>query len=177
MLNNRIKIPHFNEKTQISERANVRETAEVMRQVIEIESKKPYVINLARELSISLYEPYKTAFVLCNFAFNAATFEPDTDGIQVIKTPAATLRTRRGNCVDYTVLIGAIAKAANIPIIIKVVAIGGNNFGHVYPVVNGLPCDVVPYQRQDGNEHLHRDAATVVYPIEKEYNKMFIVEL
>lgn len=178
MLNNRVKIPHFNEKVQISERANVRETADVMRQIIEIESKKPYVLNLARELSISLNEPYKSAFVLSNFAFNAATFEPDTNGIQVIKTPAATIRTKRGNCVDYTVLIGAIANALNIPVIIKVVAIGdGENFGHVYPIVNGLPCDVVPYQRQDGTEHLHRKKETVVYPIEKEYNKYFIVEI
>lgn len=173
-----MKIPNNNTKVKISEKANVKQTAELMAEVIKTESKKHYVHEIAKKLCINKEAPHTSAMLLCNFAFHTATFEPDVNGVQVIKTPAATMRTKKGNCVDYTVLIGAIAKAAGIPVIIKVVAIGDQTeFGHVYPIVNGLSCDVVPYQRQDGTEHLYRTGNEVVYPTEKEYNKYFLVEI
>jgi transglutaminase-like putative cysteine protease len=173
-----IKIPHYNTTVKISENANVREIARAMREMAIIESQKPYVQELANKLLINKKEPYFSAFRLCNFAYNAATFEPDKVGEQVLKTPAATLREKKGNCVDYTILISALAIAANIPAIIKVVAVNDNKeFGHVYPIINGLPCDVVPYQRQDGKEHLYRTGNEVVYPTEEKYNKFFLVEI
>jgi len=173
-----IKIPQYNKTVKIKGRANVREIAEIMRDVARTESKKQYIENLAKNMCISIAEPSYTAFQLCNFAFNTATFEPDENGVQVIKTPAALIRTKKGNCVDYTVLISSLAHAAGIPVIIKVVAIGNSeNYGHVYPIVNGYPCDVVPYQRQDGTEHLYRTGNEIVYPTEKEYNKYFLLEL
>jgi transglutaminase-like putative cysteine protease len=175
---NRVKIPHFNNTVKVKQRANVQETAAVMRDVALQESEKPYIKKLVQKLSINNKEPYYTAFKLCNFAYNSATFEPDPEGLQVIKTPAALIRSGKGNCVDYTVLMCALAKAADIPAIIKVVAIGDSaNFGHVYPVINGLPCDVVPYQRQDGKEHLYRTGSEVVYPTEEKYNKFFLTEI
>jgi transglutaminase-like putative cysteine protease len=149
-----------------------------MRKVAIIESQKPYIKKLAEKLCINNSEPYRTAFQLCNFAYNAATFEPDQEGKQVLKTPAALLREKKGNCVDYTILISALAHAAQIPAIIKVVAVkNSKDFGHVYPVINGLPCDVVPYQRQDGTEHLYRTGEEIVYPTEEPYNKFFLVEI
>lgn len=174
----KLKIPQFNSSVLIKERANVKEIADAMREVARIESGKPYVKELAAKLCISKNEPYYTAFRLCNFAFQAATFEPDEAGKQVLKTPAATLRETKGNCVDYTILISAIANAAGIPAIIKVVAVkDSKDFGHVYPVINGIACDVVPYQRQDGKEHLYRTGSEVVYPTEEPYNKFFLVEI
>lgn len=173
-----VKIPQYNNTIQIQSRANVREIADVMRDVIRTESKKQYIAEIAKDMLINKFEPAYSAMVLCNFAYNAATFEPDADGVQVIKTPAALIREKKGNCVDYTVLIASIAHAAGIPAIIKVVAIGNSDhYGHVYPVINGFPCDVVPYQRQDGTEHLYRTGTEVVYPIEKEYNKFFLLEV
>jgi transglutaminase-like putative cysteine protease len=173
-----IKIPHYNTSVQLTERANVKQIAEAMREVAIIESKKPYIQELASKLCINKKEPYFSAFALCNFAYNAATFEPDAEGIQVLKTPAALMREKKGNCVDYTILISALALAANIPAIIKVVAVKkSKDFGHVYPVINGFPCDVVPYQRQDGKEHLYRQGNEVVYPTEENYNKFFLVEI
>lgn len=178
MLMKNIKIPHFNEKVQIATQSNVKQIAEAMREVATIESKKPYIQELAARLCINKQEPYYSAFRLCNFAYNAATFEPDEAGKQVLKTPAALLREKKGNCVDYTILITALAIAADIPAIIKVVAVhDSKDFGHVYPVINGLPCDVVPYQRQDGKEHLFRQGNEVVYPTEEAYNKFFLVEI
>jgi len=175
---NKIKIPHFNNMVQVKQRANVQETAAAMRDIVLQESEKPYIQKLVKKLSITNAEPYYTAFKLCNFAYNGATFEPDPEGIQVIKTPAALLRSGKGNCVDYTVLMCTLAKAADIPAIIKVVAIGDSaNYGHVYPVINGLPCDVVPYQRQDGKEHLYRTGSEIVYPTEEKYNKFFLTEI
>jgi transglutaminase-like putative cysteine protease len=175
---NRIKIPHYNTTVEVSSKADVKDIADTMRVVAIEESQKPYVQMLVKQLSVSKNEPSYTAFKLCNFAYKSATFEPDQDGIQVIKTPAALLRSKRGNCVDYTVLLCSIAKAADIPAIIKVVAVGNSdNFGHVYPVINGFPCDVVPYQRQDGLEHLYRSGNEVVYPTEEKYNKFFLTEI
>jgi transglutaminase-like putative cysteine protease len=173
-----LKIPHFNETVKIAEQANVKQIAETMRELAIIESKKPYVQQLAAELCINKEQPYFSAFRLCNFAYNAATFEPDEAGKQVLKTPAALLREKKGNCVDYTILISALAIAAGIPAIIKVVAVhNSKDFGHVYPIINGLPCDVVPYQRQDGKEHLYRQGNEIVYPTEEKYNKFFLVEI
>jgi transglutaminase-like putative cysteine protease len=178
MLMRNLKIPHFNETIQIAQQANVKQIAETMREVALIESKKPYIKALAEKLFISKNEPYYSAFKLCNFAYNAATFEPDQVGRQVLKTPYALLREKKGNCVDYTILISALAIAANIPAIIKVVAVhNSKDFGHVYPIINGLPCDVVPYQRQDGKEHLYRTGSEIVYPTEEKYNKFFLVEI
>ena len=175
---NNIKIPQFNTTIQLAQRANVNEIAAAMREVALIESQKPYIKELAEKLCINKREPYFTAFRLCNFAYNAATFEPDEEGKQVLKTPAALLREKKGNCVDYTILISALAIAANVPAIIKVVAVkNSKDFGHVYPVINGLPCDVVPYQRQDGKEHLYRKGNEIVYPTEETYNKFFLVEV
>lgn len=172
-----IKIPHFNTTVKISERANVREIAEAMREVARVESEKPYVKELAAKLCINKNEPFASVFQLCNFAYNAATFEPDEPGRQVLKTPAALIREKRGNCVDYTILMAALALAAKIPVIIKVVQVAGSNdYGHVYPVINGLPCDVVPYQRQDGKEHLYRTGSEIIYPTEEPYTKFFLVE-
>lgn len=173
-----VQIPQYNNTVKIQSRANVREIAELMRDVARIESKKQYIEDIAKRLLININEPAFSAMVLCNFAYNAATFEPDANGVQVIKTPAALIREKKGNCVDYTVLLASIAHSVGIPAIIKVVAIGDSeNYGHVYPVINGFPCDVVPYQRQDGTEHLYRTGTEVVYPIEKEYNKFFLLEV
>lgn len=178
MLMKNLKIPQYNTSVQLAQRANVKQIAEAMREVAILESKKPYVQQLASKLCINKNEPYFSAFRLCNFAYNAATFEPDAEGIQVLKTPAALLREKKGNCVDYTILISSLALAANVPAIIKVVAVKDNkDFGHVYPVINGIPCDVVPYQRQDGKEHLYRTGNEVVYPTEETYNKFFLVEI
>lgn len=94
---------------------------------------------------------------LANFAYYNAYFEPDPPTTQIIRTPRATLRDKAANCVDYTVLIGAIAKRAGLPVVIRIVQLPGqSNFGHVYPVVNGTAIDVVPVQDQSGAEALKR---------------------
>lgn len=90
---------------------------------------------------------------IANFAFKHAYFEPDPPKTQIIRTPAATLRTKRANCVDYTVLIGAVAKALGRHVIIRICQLPGqNNYGHVYPVVDGYALDIVPGQNQYGQE-------------------------
>jgi len=171
-------VPNIRTTAHIKNNATPQETAQVMRQVILEESKKNYITQIARQLCVSKNEPVRTAYLLCNFAFVSATMQPDAPGLQVVRTPAATLRDKRGNCVDYTVLIGAIATAAGIPVIIKVVALEPDGeFVHVYPVVNGFSCDVVPFQKQDGTEYLTRDPNATVYPTEKEYTKYFLLEV
>ena len=94
---------------------------------------------------------------LANFAYYNAYFEPDPPKTQVIRTPRATLRDKAANCVDYTVLIGAIAKRAGLPVTVRIVQLPGQqSYGHVYPVVNGIAIDVVPGQNQNGMEAITR---------------------
>lgn len=176
----KVKIPQYNTAVKIKSRANVNEIAASIADVIRQESKKPYVQDLARSLCINKEQPYYTAVQLCNFAYQVATFYPDEPGVQVIKTPAALMRERKGNCVDYSVFIGAIATAADVPVTLKIVAIEpSENYGHIYPYVNGLPCDVVPYQMQDGTEPENRrlNGSVIVWPLEKNYKKAFTVKI
>jgi len=94
---------------------------------------------------------------LANSVFSMVYFEPNPPTTQIIKTPRAALRTERGNCVDYTVFLGSIAKRGGLDVVIRIVKLPGqNNFGHVYPIINGIPVDLVPGQDQSGAEYLTR---------------------
>jgi hypothetical protein len=178
MLIKKTVVPHSRTTAHIKNNATPQETAQIMRKVILEESGKNYITQIARQLCVNKNEPVRSAYLLCNFAYSSAMMQPDAPGLQIVRTPAATLRDKRGNCVDYTVLIGAIATAAGLPVIIKVVAFDpSGEFAHVYPVVNGFPCDVVPFQKQDGTEYLTRDPNATVYPTEKEYAKYFLLEV
>ncbi len=91
-------------------------------------------------------------------AFNVATFWPDPEGQQYIRTVNRTLKDRRANCVDYTVFISAFLRAMGVPHIIRMVSFDPKNpkaYQHIYPLtVNGIALDVVYGQDQFGGEGL-----------------------
>lgn len=94
---------------------------------------------------------------LANRAYDSMYFIPDRNNLQTIRTPRRSLMDQRANCVDYTVFIASIARNLGLPVTIRIVQLPGQkNFGHVFPIVDGVIIDVVPGQAQDGSEFMTR---------------------
>ena len=128
--------------------------AQIIRQCAESDEVTERFYNGINQLSTN-----NESFIrrLANAVFSMVYFEADPPRTQIIKTPRATIRTERGNCVDYTVLLGAVAKRGGLNVVVRIVKLPGqNNFGHVYPIINGVPVDLVPGQDQTGREYLNR---------------------
>lgn len=137
----------------------VRHMAEIIRQ----EAHSAEVKTLLQELAPYNLPFEQFAWVVANYFYKLAPFQPDPMNQQNIKTVSRLLRDRRANCVQYTVAIGAVMLAAGYPVTIRTVAYTRPEVQeHVYPVVNGLPIDVVPGQRQGGDEHLFRKLDSLV---------------
>lgn len=136
--------------------ANSLKTAETMRRVIQETRTSPEVLRAChriRQIARRYNLPVDLAAGL--YAFKAAYYEPDI-GNQTIRTPARTIRDKRANCVDYTVLICAIGTHFFDRVQFELAAYGPGDFTHVYPVLNGKPVDVVPDQNQTGLERVTR---------------------
>lgn len=89
--------------------------------------------------------------------YESVFFVPDPLKKQILRTPQASLRDGAGNCVDYTIFLGAVCHAAGLPVVIRLVKFKPDtDFVHVYPVINGVPVDLVIGQRQDGTEKTNR---------------------
>ncbi len=86
-----------------------------------------------------------------DYAYMKASFKPDKGKKQVIKTPMATIRSMRANCVCYSVLIATLLKANRIPGKFRLVNFkSGKMPGHVYIVTDsGKVLDCVLGQPQD----------------------------
>jgi len=112
-------------------------------------------LRLAKKIGRSRF-PEKRIF---EFVARRIFFEPTPKDHQIVRTAAATLRTRRGNCVDCSVLISAMLRANNISHRFRAVGLRQWNrqYTHVFIITNkGYILDTVPGQRQDGREYLHR---------------------
>lgn len=135
---------------------NAFKTAETMKRVILENRRTPAVLELAqraRNLARRYNLPIDLALGLA--AFKAAYYEPD--GVhQTIRTPARTMYDKAANCVDYTVLIAAAGTHFCTRVGFELAAYQGDNFTHVYPVLDGKPVDVVPDQNQTGKERVYR---------------------
>jgi len=117
----------------------------------------------AQEIAAIINEEYPYASdealarIIGTYFFKIATFEPDPISTQRLKTINRLIRDGRANCVQYTIAIGAVFLALNRPVTIRTVAYkNARQFDHVYPIINGIACDVVIGQRQGGDEHLFR---------------------
>lgn len=129
---------------------------QAMKKVIQEAQYSPEVQQVAAAIMRSCPPDNWPQAVAC-FAYDVAFFEPDTPKAQTIKTPRRTMEDARANCVDYTVLIGSICAAMGLPVTIRIVQFqGAKNYGHVFPVVAGVPLDVVPGQDQTGIEYRTR---------------------
>jgi hypothetical protein len=79
----------------------------------------------------------------CAFLYVNCPFVPHL-GKQDVRTLNAMLADRRGNCVEYTTAIGSFCAAAGIPCTFRSVSFSTPRaFTHVFPLVEGMPFDLV----------------------------------
>jgi len=143
-----------NSEIIISSHADQQRTLKEIDKTAREESKHPFVIDSIKKYGLKNdLESIKHIF---NAAFNVATFFPDPEGHQYIRTLNRTLKDRVANCVDYTVFISAFLRAIKAPHVIRMVSFDPQNkkaYQHIYPLtINGLVLDAVFGQEQDGSE-------------------------
>jgi hypothetical protein len=143
-----------NKEILISENGNQFTTLKEIDKIAEQESKHPFVIDSVQKYGLKNdFESIKNVY---NAAFRAATFFPDPDNHQYIRTLNRTLKDRRANCVDYTVFLSAFLRAMDVDHIIRMVSFDKNNpraYSHIYPLtINGVALDAVYGQDQNGLE-------------------------
>jgi hypothetical protein len=160
----------------IKKGANLYETIAAIKEMINEESQKHYVKKISEQLLKNENCENCKRMLLANFAYNIATFKPDLPPTQNLKTPKRLIEDKEANCVQYTILIGSLAKANNDQVKLKIVQMPGTNFfGHIYPIINGQPIDIVPLQAQDGSEKYKRGKEyRYIQPIEKKFEKCLI---
>lgn len=152
----RITIPPNGQYRVIKRNATVQDVAGYMVEVIRAMKDDPFV-TIEAEILQHLPPGTNILQALANRAYDQMFFEPDTRTVQTIRTPRRSLMDQRANCVDYTVYIASIAHALGLPVVVRIVQLQGqNNYGHVYPIVNGNVIDVVPGQFEDGTEFMNR---------------------
>lgn len=136
-------------------------TVRHMKSEIRKAATDPQIKSLANSFRQSKC-PEKAIF---DYAYDNITYIPDEDGFQDIRTPQRALKDGVGNCVDYTVFMGALLYALDIPFRIKVVEIEkGEGFEHVYIETNKYILDPCLGQPQDGT-------AVIGRPAEGKFNK------
>jgi hypothetical protein len=154
-----MKLPAPNTDKLIFDRARVEDVAAVMVEVIRLSSREPYVVNLAQQLEGTTTK--ETVQNFCLLVYKAAYFQPDLPSSQTIRTLRRLIIDGCGNCVDYTTAIASLAVAAKIPVTLALVQLPGQtDFGHVFPIIDGIIADVVPGQKQDGSERRKRPAGS-----------------
>lgn len=170
-----MKLPPPGTMLKISSNANAQEVAHTMRKVVKATRLTPEVMAITKHLMDHCATMPDFLQAVGDYAINIAYFEPDPMTKQIIRTPAATIRERTANCVDYTVLICSICSCAGLHCVIRCVAFKpGENLSHVYPMVNGRAIDVVPGQKQDGTERITRKGKkTVVIGYQLPFYRMF----
>ena len=72
-----------------------------------------------------------------DYVYSKASFKPDVRNVQVVKTPLATIRTKRANCVNYSTLLGTLLRLNNIPGKLRLVTFKGDKFPkHIFVVTD-----------------------------------------
>lgn len=86
-----------------------------------------------------------------NFAYGIASFKPDKGNKNVVKSPFATIRTNRANCVCYSVLMACLLKLNGIGGKFRAIREIWRHFKpkHIYVISgNGIVMDAVLGQEQ-----------------------------
>lgn len=106
-----------------------------------------------KQIALSCLQSSNPIKCVFDTVYENIVYYPDPEMRQIVKAVHCILKAQRGNCVDYTVLIGAILLAMNIPFEIKAVSFSGNDMEHVYiKTKSGITLDPVIGQIQDGSE-------------------------
>ena len=129
--------------------------------IIEIIKQSAEFDNVIRLMEVTIKNAYPYNFAAgiiasAEILYKLAPFEPDGPNAQKIRVPSKLLEDARGNCVDYTVFLGALALSLGLDLTLVVASYDGKNYGHIYPVINNVPFDLVLMQEQSGNEAAKR---------------------
>jgi hypothetical protein len=113
-----------------------------------------------------------TCRAIWNWVYQHVGYERDTPGYEQIRTPARSWadRQRGVDCDDYSVLIGSLLLALNIPFQLRVTAYKGG-WQHIYPIVpkSGDAGDTLDQARR--GEYIVLDDVTDQYDYEVRYTK------
>jgi hypothetical protein len=121
--------------------ANQFDTIKHMRRITHESAKDPLFIQLTNNRTVKNGDIKN----LYNCLYRFLSFERDHPKRQFIKSAYRTLSDRNGNCVDYSVLIGAFLIRMGVPFYFRMISQdGSDNFSHVYVVLqDGTPFDLV----------------------------------
>jgi transglutaminase-like putative cysteine protease len=127
-----------------------------MRTLIDVGKRDPEVRNLAVSIisssGVSPRDSIGQLRALYTWGKKNLRYVPDVQGVEYIQAPRVVLRSRAGDCDDFTVLLAALAESIGFDVIIKVISLGPRRpFSHVYPMVRRgegqVPLDITPGSR------------------------------
>lgn len=99
----------------------------------------------------------------CAFLYAACPFVPHI-GKQDVRTLNAMMADKRGNCVEYTTAIASFCKRFGLPCTIRAVSFSSPTaYSHVFPVVDGLPFDLVIGQEYPEKDNVMKLGETKKY--------------
>jgi len=123
-----------NAATTIFENATTNDVVKLIDAVSSEATNDPLMQSLSRALVNQGGDPLKNIF---QFACKVARYQPDAPTLQTVRTPARLIMERRGNCVDFSVLISTILKCLKFGHKYKIVKLAPNMpYGHIYIVSN-----------------------------------------
>lgn len=158
-----LALPGKGSQRVIKNGANTKDAVEAILAVIDQCSAEPFTQALAHDfLKVSKSKQDLLQNIL-TFAFKSTYYEANPQDHQKIRTVSRTLKDGRANCVDYTVLMCSILKAAGIPCTFKIVNyMPGQPFVHIFPCVDNQCLDIVPQQEQRlGIEAITREPGSI----------------
>ena len=126
---------------KIKKRATQFDTIEHMRRVAHESAKDPLFIQLTNNKTVK----HRDVENLYNSLYRFLHFERDNPKYQVIRSAYRTLKDGTGNCVDYSVLVGAFLIRMGIPFYFRMISMDGTpSYSHIYVVLqDGTPFDLV----------------------------------
>lgn len=164
----------FDNTILISKKTSLSEVLDYIKKIA-VESSVNEQIKEIASKCLKDQNPLKCVF---DFVYANVVYEPDPEGRQIIRTPYRTLFSKKGNCVDYATLIGAILLAMNYKFAFKTVSFeGANDMAHIYVVSNGVILDPVLGHKQDGTDTFSNRPSKGKFNQELKYNfdQMFVV--
>lgn len=147
-----------NTEILISNNANQHKTLSHIDRIAQQGAMHPFVLDSVKKYNLK--DDLESIKKIFDAGFKIATFYPDPQGQQYIRTLNRFLKDQRANCVDYTVFISSFLRAIKVPHIIRMVSFDPKNpkgYQHIYPLkLNGLVLDLVNGQDQSGGESLKK---------------------
>lgn len=147
-----MQLPGVNQRKLIKRNANQFDTIRTMKKVAFESAKNPYFKYLIKKYDLSNDLPsIKKIF---NYAFYNTRFKKDPLNVQQIRSGVRSLKDKKVNCVDYSILLSSFLINLGVKHSFRMVAVNPNeNFSHIYVILkNNIPLDPVIGQAQDGSE-------------------------